>query len=168
MAFTWSAIQALPAIHITGTDTETTGATQTADCRMPSGWTPSSYTIGTGASSANKCHYGLISLAGSATTIDLTAMAFGFGDASIAKVKGLLIQNLTTTSGYKVTVGNAASTQFQWAGLSAATTTVEVNEGCALMYFNKTANGDTTTSKNSLKLDPGANTVSVFLAVWGE
>jgi hypothetical protein len=168
MAFTWSDIQVLPAILIAGLDTETTGATQAASARMPSGWTPASYTIGTGASSANKCHYGVVPLAGSAVTVDLTAMAFGFGDASIAKVKGMLIQNLTTTSGYKITVGNAAATQFLFSGLSAATTTIEVEEGGAFLYFTKTANGHTTTSKTLLKLDPGANTVSCFLAVWGE
>lgn len=168
MAYTWDPFQVLPAIQISGTDTKTTGASTSAVGRMPSGWTPTTFTNGTGAGAANKAHYGVLTLSGSATTVDLTSMSFGIGDASLSKVKGMLIQNLTTTTSYKVTVGNAASAVFQFMNISATTTTVEVQPGCAFLYFDTTANGTTTTSHNNLKLDPGANTVSVFLAVWGE
>lgn len=168
MAYTWSAIQVLPAVSIAGTNTaEGTDATESATCRKPNGWNPASYTIGTGLSSANKCHFGKITLSASATTIDLTSMSFGIGDSSIAKVKGWYIENLTTTASRPVTVGNAASAQFPFK-LGAATNTFVIAEGGATVYFEKTTNGITTTSANNVKFDPGANTVDVFFAVWGE
>jgi hypothetical protein len=166
MAFTWSSISAMARLTLVGEDTGEGTSLKLAVVK-PTGYAPYDYTIGTGAASANKCHAGLITLAGSATTIDLTNMSFGQGDSSIAKVKGWLIRNETTTSGYKVTVGNAASAQFTFKQTS-ATDTFEVAEGGVKMYHDGTTNGTTTTSANNVKFDPGANTVSVFFAVWGE
>jgi hypothetical protein len=162
MAVTWTALQTLPAVTMSGTDTDTTGVSQSPSIRLPSGWTPFSYTIGTGANSAQKCHGGYFTLAAAAnTTIDLTSLSFGFGDSSLAKVKGWYI-----SSNAAVTVGNA-TTPFPF-HLSANTTTMALEANAVEMYYTPSTNGITTTSANNVKFVAGAANAGITFVVWGE
>lgn len=167
MAYTISSVQVLPSVVIAATETEVTGATQAATVRLPANQTPYSYTAGTGASQCSKFHVDYITLSATPTTLDLTSWATGIGDSSLANIKGCLIINNTTTSGYKVIVGGAASNPFPFC-LNTAATTFDVDEGGFFLWGHQKADGETTSSANNIKLDPGANTVNVTLVVWGE
>jgi hypothetical protein len=163
MAVTWSSIQVLPAVSAAGTDTETTGVTQSPTVRLPAGWNPFSYTIGTGANSANKVHAGVVTLAANAnTTIDLTNMSYGFGDASLAKVKGWFV-----SANAAVTMGNAGTTPFPFKH-SANTTTTAIAANAAELYYEPSANGVSTTNANNILFVAGNANASITLVVLGE
>ena len=122
---------------------------------------------GSGALAVSKMWTNTISLATSTPqTLDLTALSGGAGDTSLASVKIFAIYNNETTASKKVTVGNAASTQFK-GPLSSGTTTIDIDGGAAMVLFSSTAAGWTTSSLNNLKLDPGSNAVSVTVVLAG-
>lgn len=138
-----------------------------------------SFSNGTGSGAVDLCYAKQLSLAGSATTLDLTSLADLSGaTVSFARVRLIIIQNLATTAGYTVTVGAAASNQ--WTGfLGTATSTVvlQPNVGATaaqsiFMGLDLYSTGATTgayvdSTHKSLKLDPGANTISVNILIVG-
>ena len=107
-----------------------------------------------------------LSLAGSATTLDLTSLTGPRGTETFATIVGLYVYNLTTTAGYAVTVGNAASNA--WTGpLGGTTPTLTVPAGSRLVLENNDTAWTVDGTHKSLKLDPGANTVSVRVVILG-
>jgi hypothetical protein len=163
MAITWSEISALPQVIVVGTETVVSGLTQATNIRLPNGLQPTSFTIGTGANSANKAHAGSITINANAnTTVDLTSLTYGKGDSSLAKVKGWRIATNAT-----LTVGGAASTPFGFSqGNANSTFTVAAN--AVHQYHEPSTNGLTTTSANNVKLTAGNAQATVTLVVFGE
>jgi hypothetical protein len=162
MAITWSEISALPQVIVVGTETVVSGLTQATNIRLPNGLQPTSFAIGTGANSANKAHAGSITINASAnTTIDLTSLSFGKGDASIAAVKGWRI-----ATNAALTVGGAVSTPFGF-NQANANSTFTVAANAVHQYHEPSANGITTTSANNIKLTAGNAQATVTLVIFG-
>lgn len=133
------------------------------------------YANGTGAGQVDLIYAKQLSLAGSATTLDLTALT-DLSGASInfARVRELIIQNLATTSTYTVTVGAAASNA--WTGILGTTTSTLIippSAGNGLFRFSDYSSTGASTgavvsgTSKSLKLDPGANTISINIVILG-
>lgn len=101
-------------------------------------------------------------------TWDLTSIAKASTNtnaATFTAVKYVATFNEGATN--DITWGNAASVQFT-PGFSAATTTVTIQEGGHIAFFNPTAAGwDVTTNKN-LKIVAAASTTTGTLIVLGE
>jgi hypothetical protein len=135
-------------------------------------------TNGTGSGAVDLVYAKALSLAGSATTLDLTSVTDLSGASiSFARVRVLVIQNLATTAAYTVTVGNAASNIFTGFIASTGTVVIQPNVGATSNYSSHVftdlySTGASTgayvdsTHKN-LKLDPGANTISVNVLILG-
>lgn len=138
-----------------------------------------SYTNGTGSGQVDLIYAKQLSLAGSATTLDLTSVTDLSGTSiSFARVRELWIQNLATTAAYTVTVGAAATNQFVgFLGTTTSTCIIPTNVGATgnyavVRFCDPYTTGASTgayvdsTHKN-LKLDPGANTISVNVLIIG-
>lgn len=132
---------------------------------VPANSAPTVWTSGTGANQVNKVWSDTRTLAASAKTYDLAAEAAAStntGAASFSAVKILAITNNGTNA---LTLFNAASTSFQ--GPLSAAATYTLNGGETLLLVNGTAGGWVCSTNKSLKIDPGANSVSVTLTVLG-
>jgi hypothetical protein len=112
----------------------------------------------------------LLALAAAAQTLDLTSLAAaGASRASTSTnftaVHSVIIKNFGTGTMVLI-VGNAAGTQFaDWLG--GATQTLKIPAGGEIVLRNSTAGGWTTSSKNNLKFDPGADTFKVGVVIGG-
>lgn len=151
-------------------------STQNIPASLGINWTPTS---GTGTGAVDLCYAKQLSLAGSATTLDLTSVTDLSGaSVSFARVRLIVVQNLATTAGYTVTIGAAASNQ--WTGFLGTTTSTLVlqpNVGAttnhsAFVATDIYSTGSSTgayvdSTHKSLKLDPGANTISVNVFILG-
>lgn len=138
-----------------------------------------SFSNGTGTGAVDLCYAKQLILAGSATTLDLTSLADLSGaTVSFARVRLLMIQNLATTAGYTVTVGAAASNQFTgFLGTTTSTVILQPNVGATSnqsvhTFLDPYSTGASTgayvdSTHKSLKLDPGANTISVNVLILG-
>lgn len=134
------------------------------------------YSNGTGAGAIDLLYAKQLSLAGTATTLDLTSLT-DLSGASInfARVRFIWIFNLATTAGYTITVGNAASNAFT--GFLSSTGTAVCYPGSSsnygrLIFEDPNSTGGsvgavTGGSNKNLKLDPGANTISCFVVIGG-
>ena len=130
-------------------------------------------TSGTGVDQADLKYTKTLSLAATPTTLDLTALTDVAGNAvNFARVKSVTIRNKDTTDGHTVLCGNAAATQ--WTGfVSSATATWTVfpsssnNDGFFVFTAPNTTAAAVSGSSKSLKLDPGANTISVDIEIVG-
>lgn len=94
---------------------------------------PTSLTDGTGANAAQKVATQLITVNTSGTTIDLTAMTGGPGNAAVnfTKVKALVIEN---QSAVVINVGNAGSNP--WTGIcSSGTALINIQPGGVLFIW---------------------------------
>ena len=112
---------------VAGTATVTSGFNQTVSSGVVTTQTiPASvslttqYANGTGAGKVDLIHARQLTLAGSATTLDLTALTDLSGAAAnFARVRELVVQVVTATGGFDLTLGNAASNA--WAAFWGAT-----------------------------------------------
>ncbi|QDV34027.1 hypothetical protein [Tautonia plasticadhaerens] len=111
----------------------------------------------------------VISLASSTPeTLDLTALTGGKGDTSFSAVKLVDVRNNEAAdSGEVLAVGGAASTPFL-GFLGAADDTLKVDPGCARTLYTRASAGWSTAGANNLKLDPGANAISVTVTIAGD
>jgi hypothetical protein len=129
------------------------------------------YANGTAAGKVDLIHAKQYTLAGSATTIDLTSLLDLSGaTVNFARIRDLVVQVVTATVDFNVTLGNAASNS--WAALWGATGTHVVPAGSIFYVTDPTTVGAskglvTSGTSKSLKLDPGANTVVVNLIIAG-
>jgi hypothetical protein len=161
-------IKIIPGVTLVASETEVAGAKRTVTVRLPEGHDPYEFAVGTGAGQASKYYVVQLALAGSASTFDLNATSGGFGDTSLANVKGWAIFNEATNTAHVLTVGNAAATQFPF-NVDAGTDTFTVPAGGAVIYAAPlAADGISTSSANNVKFDPGANTFNVTFVVFGE
>ena len=139
--------------------------------QLPDGSAPLEFTSGTGAGAINKMGYGSISLAATTATIALDAVASTVtnwvGDSAFTKVKELYIYNAATAGTTKpVTVGAAASVAFV-GPMGGTTPTQAIDAATALHWTSTEANGWSCSTNKNLKLDPGANTVTVYIVIAG-
>lgn len=152
----------------TRTDTLTTGATDQQKAVLPANSAPMEFTSGTGISQVNKLWVRTVSLSASTpVTLDLTALTGGVGDTSFAAIKSITFINHETAGGGKdVTVGAAASTPFT-GPLGGTTPTIDVQAGTSLPWVNPEAAGWACGTNKNLKLDPGANAITLSLVIAG-
>lgn len=128
------------------------------------------YTAGTGALQFDGLHFKPYTLAAATTTIDLTALT-GIGGESLTvnRAREVLGFNPDPTAGHDVKFYQGASNGWAKAPLSANPLWAYANNGSfRLSDPNSTGGGNgaviTSTSKNVV-LDPGANTVTIYLLV---
>jgi hypothetical protein len=112
----------------------------------------------------------VLALAAAAVTLDLTSLAAAGSSrdgstTNFADVHSLIIRNCGTGTN-TVTVGAAASTAFDYF-FGGTTPTLKIPAGCAVALRTAVAAGLSTASKNNIKLDPGADTFKVTVAVSG-
>lgn len=134
---------------------------------------------GTGTGAVDLCYAKQLSLAGTATTLDLTSLADLSGaTVNFARVRLFMVQNLATTAGHTVTVGSAASNQWTgYLGTTTSTVVLQPNVGATsnqsvFTFLDPYSTGAATGAyvdgtHKSLKLDPGANTISVNVLILG-
>lgn len=138
------------------------------------------YTNGTAAGMVDYIYAKSLSLAGSATTLDLTSLTdLNGGSVNFARVRELVIVNLATTAGYTVTVGAAGSNAWSTGPLGTSTSTSilmpSVGQTTALSTLRwsdpfstgASTGGYVDSTHKNLKLDPGANTISVYVLIAG-
>jgi hypothetical protein len=130
------------------------------------------YTNGTGAGAINLIYAKQIALVASTPqTLDLTTLTDLSGaTVSFARIRELVVQVVTTTAGFNVTLGNAAATSFAAFWGAAGTDTVFAG---AIRYFTDPTSvgvgvgAVTSGTSKSLKLDPGSNNVTINLLIAG-
>lgn len=131
----------------------------------------SQYTNGTGASMVDLVYAKQLTLlASTPQTLDLTSLTDLSGaTVNFARIRELVIQVVTTTSGYTVTVGAAAANP--WAALWGTTGTMVIPAGSIFRVSEpnllSTAGLVTSGTSKNLKLDPGANQVVINLMIVG-
>ncbi len=123
---------------------------------------------GTAAGQVDTPYWSAPSLAATPTTIDLTSLTDpGGGSIDFARVRFFMVYNPNTTAGHDVTVEQGASNGWSQIG----TEVVRANGGFKILFDpQSTGSGNgmvvTGTSK-TIKFDPGANTVTVFIVIVG-
>lgn len=111
-----------------------------------------------------------LALAGAAQTLDLTSLAAAGAaragsSTNFSAIHSIVIRNLGTGT-QTITVGAAASNQFD-GFFGGSTHTLKIPAGGSIALRTKVAAGLTTSSKNNLKLDPGADTFAATIAIAG-
>lgn len=161
----------VPGITVNATTTLVTGVDAPVNVRLPAGLAPIAYAYGSAGGQLEKMWVRQITLTASTSTdLDLTALTGGQGDTSFAKVKILGIYNneaVTSGATKTVTVGNVTN---GWVGpFGAATHTMTVASGCALLNFNKETAGWAVVGGTGdlLRLTPGAANTSVTVVIAG-
>lgn len=130
-----------------------------------------SYANGTAANQVDLIYAKQLSLAGTPTTLDLTALTDLSGaSVNMARVRYLDIQVVDTTSGHNVTIGDATSNA--WTAFWGATGTDIVYAGSRRVWNDPTSTGAgvgavTSGTSKALKLDPGAATITVNIVILG-
>lgn len=165
-------------VNLTASFTETISSGVVTTQSLPASITQGlSYSSGTGPGQCDLLYSKQLSLAGSATTLDLTSLADLAGSSySFARVRELIITNLASTGGYTLTIGSASASA--WTGfLGTASATAVIHPGTSAGgnthrwsdYYNtgSTSGAVTGASSKLLKLDPGANTFSVNIIILG-
>lgn len=138
------------------------------------------YGNGTAAGMIDLLYGKVLSLAGSATTLDLTSLTDLNGAAiNFARVRELIIVNQAVTAAFTVTVGAAASNAWSTGPLGTSTSTsilqpsVGQTVGLSMLRWSDpfttgaTTGGYVDSTHKALKLDPGANTISVAIIIAG-
>jgi hypothetical protein len=132
----------------------------------------SQYTNGTGAGQVDLIYAKqLVFVASTPQTLDLQALT-DLSGASInfARVREIVLQVVTTTAGFNVTLGAAAANP--WAAIWGTTGTHVVFAGSTFYFRDPSTVGAATgavtsgTSKN-LKIDPGSNALTINLLIAG-
>jgi hypothetical protein len=127
-----------------------------------------SYATGTGANQAQHIWIDERSLATTTSeTLDLTALAGGaFGTITAAKVKEIIVELLTTTAGYRLLVGAAASNAFDAPFSGDATAVAYVGAGGHLHLSNPVDGYVVDGTHKSLKIEnPSGGTASYRITV---
>jgi hypothetical protein len=166
------------AIVVAGTDALTAGFNQTVSTGVVTTQTipasinlSTSYTNGTAAGKIDALYAKQLTLAATPTTLDLQALPDLTGTNQVLlRVREIIIQVVTATVDFNVTLGNAASNAFS--AIWGATGTNVVMAGSIYHITDPTTVGSgkgyivDATHKN-LKLDPGSNSVVVNIIIAG-
>jgi hypothetical protein len=137
-----------------------------------------SYNGGTGANKFNLLYYATLALVASTPqTLDLTTgLTDAFGNALVFTtngVKGICIINLATTSAFVLKVGGAATNA--WIGTAApnagpfnGVADIQIiGAGGKWMQESPIDSFGVSATSKSLKLDPGTNSFSATVIIWG-
>jgi len=138
--------------------------------RMEHVWSlVASYATGTGSSQADLVYSDRLSLAGSAQTIDLAGSVASVlsGDTqTYVEVVGFAVLNNSTTTTEVCTVGAGSNPWITW--LNATGDAVAVGPGGCLIWTSPIDGGTVTAATGDvLTLDPGADTFTVDVVIWG-
>jgi hypothetical protein len=157
------------------TITITINSGETSTVGLTSDSHPVSYTFpavaltsGTGANAAQKVATQSITVDTTGTTIDLTAMTGGPGNAAVnfTKIKWLYVENTDATN--TLVIGNAASNQ--WTGIISSTTaTITIRPGGCAVFVGQDATGMAVSGgSKSVLFKAGASTVAIKIIAVGE
>ncbi len=129
------------------------------------------YSNGTGSNQVDTIYGASLSLAGTTTTLNLQSLTDPSG-ASIdfARVRELIVINPSTTAGYDVKVEAGASSG--WTVLPPSSNPLYARYGGSLRISDPVSTGSgngnvVTSSLKNVTLDPGANTVTVYVLLIG-
>jgi hypothetical protein len=130
------------------------------------------YTNGTASLQCDTLHSKVYTLSATTTTIDLTSLTDPNGNSiNFARVRELLAFNVDTTAGHDVGIYHGASNG--WAQLPASANPLYCRYGGGRIRVadptsTGASNGNVTSgSSRTVTLDPGANTVNLWLVVIG-
>ena len=129
------------------------------------------YANGTASNQVDTLYAAKVTLAGAPTTINLTTLTDPAGNtANFARVREFIVYNPASTAGYDVKVEAGATNG--WSALPPSTSpltcrylgTVRISDPTS----TGTGNGNVVTStSNTITLDPGANTVTIYILIAG-
>lgn len=157
-------------VNITKSNLLIAGINITTPVNLPSGGLPIAFAPGTGPGQISDVWSDTRSYNATPTVHDLTALtaaATNTGLGAFAKIKVLHVQNNEAAdSGKDIIVGANATTPFV-GPLGGTTPTITVKAGCSLLIYDLSTAGWTCSTAKFLKLDPGANNVSVTLTLAG-
>jgi hypothetical protein len=137
------------------------------------------YGNGTSAGNVDYVYGKTLTLAGSATTLDLTSLTDLFGGSiNFARVRFFAVQNLSTTAAQTVTISGGTSNPWTTGPWGASSTIIlqpspTQNAGVSRVVFEDpyvtgaTTGWYTSGTSKTVKLDPGANTISVNVLIAG-
>jgi hypothetical protein len=130
------------------------------------------YTNGTGSLQWDTLHSKLYTLSATTTTIDLTSLLDPYGNSiNFARAREVLGFNVDTTAGHDVGIYKGASNG--WAILPASTNPLYCRYGGGRIRIadptsTGASNGNVVSgASKTITLDPGANTVNLWLVVIG-
>lgn len=128
------------------------------------------YATGTGASQADLVYSVRGSAAASADTYDLAgslASVVTGSTITFANISGFVIRNNSTTSTENLTIGAGSNPWITW--LNATGDAVVIGPGWILMWTSPVdAAAVTATTGDILTIDPGSDTISYDLIIWGQ
>jgi len=124
------------------------------------------FTYGSGANKAQAAWTDSRSLATTASEeIDLQALVNAFGNLSVAKIKALIISVKTTTTGYRLVVGGAATNAWE-AWTTVPGSTIRVSAGSQLVLTDFVDGGIVDATHKILKIsNPSGGTVDYDIIV---
>jgi len=125
---------------------------------------------GTGSGKAQHAFYDDRSLTTTASEeLDLTAIAAAFGDVVFSKIKQILIEVTTATSGYRLEVGGAAANAWTEFVKDASDIVMAYAGGCTVLYNSPVNGGTVDGTHKMLKIyNPSGGTVAYKIWIVGE
>jgi hypothetical protein len=129
------------------------------------------YSNGTGSNQVDTIYAVSVSLAGTPTTLNLQSLTDPAGvGINFARVRELIVVNPTTTAGFDVKIEAAASNGIAW--LPSSSTPLFARYGGSQRISDPISTGSgngnvITSSSKQVTLDPGTNTVTVYLLFIG-
>lgn len=137
----------------------------------PTVWS-ATFNNGSAADQVEQSYIATLSLAATPTTLDLTALVDPLGKTTnFAAVREVKLRNKSTTDGQNVTVKPGASNG--WTGVLNSTgqltlyPSTATNSGMLVLTAPNTTGAVVSGTSKTLALDPGANTISVDIEIYG-
>lgn len=167
-------------VQVSVTQTVTAGLVTTQ--QLPASITSLvNYTNGTGAGQINLCYAKALTLNATPTTLDLTSItALDGSTVNFARVRELFVLNLNSTGGQIVTVGSSGGVGSAFSAFQGASGTTFIHPAITSSVASATmlrwsdpsnvgaSSGAVTGASNkNVKLDPGANSVTVQVVILG-
>lgn len=130
-----------------------------------------SFTLGDQAYALNWAGY-LALAASTPLALDMAALSTGLptgskssGDATLAKVFAIRIENLDATN--KITVGASGGASEFYDPFGYSGTKIDIPAGCTRCIYTKAAAGWAVGTRHILQIDPGANAIKALVAIGG-
>jgi hypothetical protein len=125
---------------------------------------------GTAADQVDLKYTKTLTLAATPTTLDLTALTDVFGNSiNFARVRSITLKHKGTTDGQNVTVSGGAANP--WTGIITGNLilfpSTANNNGVIVLWAPGTTGAVVSGASKTLKLDPGANTITVDIEICG-
>lgn len=167
-------------VSVAATQVVTSGLVSTQN--LPASITQAlNYSSGTGAGQVNLCYAKALTLNATPTTLDLTSiLALDGSTVNFARVRELFVMNLASAGGQVLTVGSSGGVGSAFSAFQGASGTTVVHPAITSSVASATmlrwsdpsnvgaSSGAVTGASNkNVKLDPGANSITVQVVILG-